>query len=128
MELIVTKFNIEAKSLLKNICVISPNSYIAKNYNLLTAMMDNHKNKMIELYIVHVLKYKDKIDNFDDDFFLNYGYEKEVEKDTDAMGKIFEFKKLWSVLSKENKKGIFQVFQVLCYYAQQYFILVNQKI
>lgn len=111
-----------------------------------------YKTLFINKFIAHILIYKQQFDDRNDAFFLkdnfatailnNKELKKNITKDEYAeallgeksspeknkkienliMGKIFEFKKIWSTLIPQNKNIIFEYMITLCELSQEYFI------
>jgi len=122
IQTIVKEFNEEALNFTIQMGQLLPSYPIAKNLDLIKSVMKLRPKFIIEQFVLNVLKYKDQIDSNDENFFLENKFSDETKGDTDIISKVFEFKDVWKNLSSKNKQGIFQVMQVLCYYAQQYFI------
>jgi len=76
--------------------------------------------KILELFIMYVLKYKQQIDSGDEDFFMANSFKSETEDDSDMLQKIFEFKNIWKSLNVQNKKIVKQYMQYLCELALQH--------
>lgn len=122
IQTIVKEFNEEALNFAIQMGQLLPNYPIAKNLDLVKSVMKLRPKFIIEQFVLHVLKYKDQIDSNDENFFLENKFSDETNGDADIISKVFEFKDVWKSLSSKNKQGIFQVMQILCYYAQEYFI------
>jgi len=119
---IIKDFNEEALSFAIQMGQLFPKSTIANNISYLKLMIKTRRKYLINQFTVYVLKYKDQIDNNDEKFFTENNYSDESSKNDNIISKVFEFKSIWSQLSEENKSGIFQVMQILCYYSQEYFL------
>jgi len=78
--------------------------------------------KAIEQFIIYALPYKDKIINEDETFFLNHDEASLIKNDSDtSIMKALKFKQIWKDLSQTSKMNLFKFFQVLVYYAEEYF-------
>jgi len=115
-------FNKTLLDLSEQLSLICPNTIISNNLSNLRMVINNFPNKIIELFIIHVLPDKDRIDASDKDYFLNKSYTDALDNDTNATKKFFEFKDIWFKLSNENQNLVIQYMQCLCYYAQEYFM------
>lgn len=116
-----TEFNRCIIEFATNLSKVCPNSIIANNISYIKNIAREYPTKLVEIFIVYVLKYKDKIDQGDDDFFMNNSYS-EVGNDQNTLSSIFEFKNTWKVLSIQNRNIVKQYMQYLCGIAQNYFI------
>jgi hypothetical protein len=118
----VTNFNKTLLDLSEQLSLICPNTIVSNNLTNLKMIINNFPNKILELFIIHVLPDKDKIDNADKNYFLNKSYDNALDKDKDATKKFFEFKDIWYKLTDQNQNLVIQYMQCLCYYAQEYFM------
>jgi hypothetical protein len=106
-----------------------------------------YPEKVITQFILHILPFKEQIDEGNEDFFLkdmvgDSGGKKIgefVDNDTikganvlsgdsanefynDISGiEIFRFEEIWEYLTENNKECIKEYMQLLCYYADEYF-------
>ena len=55
---------------------------------------EENKRKFIEVFVGKVLQYKDRIDQGEEDFFMNKTYDDDLDNDDDLTGKVFEFKSI----------------------------------
>ena len=120
---IVTEFNNESINFAMTMKQICPESLIANNIEYLQNIINNNKTYAISQFTIYVLKYKPQIDSFNEKFFLEGDFSGDVKNKQGFISKIFELKNVWKTLSASNKKGIFLIMQVLCYYSQQYLSL-----
>lgn len=116
------EFNSTVIELADQLSIVCPGSLISNNIGNLKMIIRSHPTKVIELFIIYVLPDKDKIDEGNNDFFLNKSYEDVVEKTEIPVGNIFEFKNIWYKLKYENQELVKQYMQLLCYHAQEYFL------
>lgn len=90
-------------------------------------IMKQYPDKVIGIFVVHVLKHKQRIENWDEDFFLTDDFNESYKDDKFSYEKIFSFKKAWARLNMDDKKKIVEFLLVLCFYAQAYFDLYDQN-
>lgn len=124
---IVKIFNKNLLELVTQLAEIAPKSTIAKNIPNMKFAMSSSPKKIIEMFVVNVLKYKPQIDEGDEEFFLNKDYEDIAEMDKDNTQRIFEFKDIWKQLTFENKQTVIQYMQCLCALSQEYFKMKPHK-
>lgn len=139
MDDIVKNFNDVAIQMLGELRKIIPHSVILNNTDLLKSFVKNSSKKtvLIDYFVVYVLKYKDEIDEENEDFFLKHDFEdiSSSTKDTNSIVKIInEIKKMWRSItdkddetSRQNKKNIFGYFKVLSFYAEKYFLEIDKE-
>jgi hypothetical protein len=128
MEEIINNFNTIALEFATQIGTVCPTSFIANNIDILTRVIKQEPQKILDLFVEYVLKYKPQIDAKDEKFFMNNTFSNDIEGNSDAIGKIFEFKTFWKQLSHHNKEIVQQYMQFLCQLALSYTdFLVNQK-
>ena len=77
----VDKFNEYFLNLIIGIGKACNKPIIVNNIDLLKNDLNNHKERIINYFILYVLKYKDKIDKRDENFFLNNTYEDDTNDD-----------------------------------------------
>lgn len=119
---LVTNFNTEMLNFADFIRQLNSKSVVAENYYLIEFVAKENPPLIIEQFILYALKYKKQIDVRDENFFLTNNYKEETHDASFVIDIIRELKDMWSTLSDKNKEGAFDVMQVLCYYAQEYFI------
>jgi hypothetical protein len=122
MSLSAQQFNSTTLDFAEQLSLVCPNSVISNNLHNVRLIINNHPNKIIELFIIYVLPDKDKIDSGDKSYFENKSYDNQLNNNNFAIQKFFEFKDIWYKLSEENKNLVVQYMQCLCYYAQEYFL------
>jgi hypothetical protein len=118
----ISNFNKTLLDLSEQLSLVCPNTVISNNLGNLRMVINNFPNKIIELFIIHALPDKDRIDAGDKEYFLGKSYNDALDNDKDATKKFFEFKDIWYKLSDENQNLVVQYMQCLCYYAQEYFM------
>jgi len=140
---LVDEFNSVMMDLVRNISVVCPTSIIADNISHIENIYTNicngktvdlsnvlnendaanistvPKNSLINLFMMHVLQYRNRIEAGDDTFFLGDECYKNINNS--YMGKIFYFKDLWKSLKRENKDIVIEFMTYLCDIAQDYF-------
>lgn len=136
---LIQDFNDELIHFAKSMSELVPNSTLSNNLDYLEHLTKNKPKFIIDQFVIHVLKYKEQIDNHKEEFFLGDEFSKELDETVDKsleekknngeavdkkniMSKIFDFTEIWRTLSKENKEGIFTTMSVLCYYCEEYFM------
>ena len=117
----VDKFNEYFLNLIIGIGKACNKPIIVNNIDLLKNDLNNHKERIINYFILYVLKYKDKIDKRDENFFLNNTYEDDTNDD-DHLKKILEFKNIWKDLDNTNKQTVMTYMILLCNLAQEHFM------
>jgi hypothetical protein len=117
---LVKEFNDKLLILIESLAKIVNNKLIVNNIDLIKKNLKSNKLKLIETFIYYVLPYKEKIDNDDEEFFLNY--EIDLEEDNRLIKDIFEFKNIWHLLTEENKLTIKNYLKYLCLISQNYFL------
>ena len=108
---------------------IIPHSVILDNIDLVKYMTEKEEKKriLIDNYVYYVLKYKDEIDDSNEDFFLKNDFKDSTGGESNIVKIINEIKSMWKTIEDpDNKKNIFSYLQVLCFYAEEYFLLVDE--
>ncbi len=125
---IVNDFNDTLLSLVKNIASVCPDSIVGSNVKSIEKIIKRKDSltKIIDLFCIKVLQYKDKIDDGDESFFMNKSYDEDLtDQDSSALSHVLSLKSIWTVLKKENKEIVMMNMQILCELAQQYYELVS---
>jgi len=117
---ILNEFNEKLLILIESLGKIVKNNLIVNNIYLIRKTIKKNKTKLIESFIFYVLPYKERIDNEEEEFFLNY--EINLKDDTQLLKDIFEFKKIWHILTEDNKSSIKNYLKYLCFLSQEYFV------
>lgn len=128
MDEIVDNFNDVAIQMLTELKKIIPHSLILENVDLIENITKKKKTFLIDNFVMYVLQYKDEINSENEDFFLKHEFTESSTSDG-IIKMINEIKDMWKGLGndKENKKNIFGYFQVLCYYSEKYFIIIDSQ-
>lgn len=93
----------------------------------LKIIINNHPQKIIEIFIIHVLPHKNKIESGDENYFLvDDTIDNKYRDDKLIIDKILTFKKLWIKLNENDKKIIIKYLTILCYYATHYFTIYDK--
>ena len=122
----VDKFNEYFLNLIIGIGKACNKPLIVNNIDLLKNDLNKNKKRIINYFVLYVLKYKTKIDNRDEDFFLNNTYKNDTNND-DVLNKILEFKSIWKDLDDQNKQTVMTYMILLCNLAQEHFMSQYDK-
>lgn len=120
MEHIRGDFNTMIVDLAAQIALVCPTSIIATSLSTIKTLIVNHPNTIIDIFVQKVLKYKQKIDEGNDSFFLNNSFTEETEGDSTISSRIFEFKSIWKQLNQSNRETVKQYMKFLCELALAY--------
>lgn len=125
---IINDFNLVLNELVVNLADVCPNSIIGKNIKDIKNVLNSseYKTKFISIFVERVLQYKPEIDKGKDSFFLGKSYDNDLKGYESYANNIFEFKNIWNELKQDNKNVVIQYMQILCDYAQQYFLLIDE--
>jgi len=77
-----------------------------------------NKKKMIELFIINCLEYKDKFENKDKEFFINMNLKNKITNST-LLG-VINVKKQIQNLDNIKINLIFEHLELLCYFSKEY--------
>jgi|TARA_B100001093_G_scaffold413165_1_gene403004 hypothetical protein len=77
-----------------------------------------NNKKIIELFIIHCLEYKDKFENKDKNYFINMDLKKQITNK--SLLEIINIKKLISNLDDIKINIIFEHFELLSYFSEEY--------
>lgn len=94
---------------------------IVNNIDLLKNDLKKNRERIINYFVLYVLKYKEQIDNQDENFFLNNSFKNDTNND-DILNKILEFKNIWTDLDNDNKKTVMTYMILLCNLSQKFFV------
>jgi hypothetical protein len=117
---IVQDFNVMLIELASQITKLCPQSIIANNLNNIIDVTQRYPLKIMEIFVIYVLKYKTQIDAGDENFFMNKSYDDDLKENNQMVSKIFEFKTIWVQLNKANRLIVQQYMQYLCQLALTY--------
>lgn len=123
---LIVQFNDQLYDMAKKIARACPTSIIGQNIDFFEDIISKaeHRTKFIDLFMARVLKHREQIDNFNENYFLQeHNYDEDLKKEgyqkwTD---RVFEFKSIWKKLDDITKKQVFLSMQILCMYAEDYF-------
>lgn len=124
---IIKDFNGEAINFVTQLSKLAPKSIFAGNTSYLKGILKIYPKYMIDQFTIYILKYRDQIDAENNSFFMDIDFTKETGGDDNAISKIFEIKNIWKTLSEDNKKGIFTIMKILCYYSSKYNIMKYER-
>ena len=77
-----------------------------------------NNKKMIELFIIHCFEYKDKFENKDKNYFINMDLKKQITNK--SLLEIINIKKQIQNLDDIKINIIFEHFELLCYFSEEY--------
>lgn len=126
---IVNKFNDYIEEMLTQLssCVDDEDIRIYKG--MFKKLRIVNSTKGIEQFIIYALPHKDKIVSQDESFFLNHDEASLInDSKEESIMQTLKFKELWGTLSINSKNNLFKFFQVLIYYAEEYFKIKYNKI
>ena len=124
LHIIINDFNNTLLSLAHNIASVCPNSIIGSNIKDIDKAIKKRDNftKFIDLFCIKVLQYKKKIDDEEEDFFMDKDYQSDLQGcDESYLGNVISVKSIWKDLTQENKQIVIKFFQILCELSQEYF-------
>jgi hypothetical protein len=123
----VEGFNNVVIDFMNQLKIVCPYSTITNNIDIISDALnsENTKNKVIDQFTYYVLKYKTQINEYDENFFIESTFEKETKGDNGLMQLMDELKVIWVKLCPDDKKKVFDYLRVLCYYSEQYFLLIS---
>lgn len=127
---IVNNFNLQLEELFAVVECLYDDPNIKKFKSIMKTMNKINSIKIIEQFIIHGLEYSDYIykkdetffNNLDEDIIKNKIGETKLRKELHEEGifHILKIKLYWSTLTNENKEVLWEYFQLLTYYAQEY--------
>ena len=115
------EFNEKLLVLVEGIARATNKKFILNNIGFLKRIINIDKKKPIDFFVIYLLPHKEEIDAGNEDFFLTYEF-KSKEVNSKIMKNIFEFKNIWSTLTKDNKETVINYMRYLCSISQAYFI------
>lgn len=124
---IIDNFNNIAIEFINQLKIVCPHSVIANNVDAIEMLINNQatKSKIIDQFTFYVLKYKDKIDEHNEDFFLHETFETESSGNSSIIMLISEIKEAWKNLCNDDKNKIFDYLRVMCFYSQEYLLITT---
>ena len=112
----VDAFNKQMLNLLTDLSKIYPDNLHLKSVkNSLFLLIKTSPRKPITTYYTEVYVYKDKIDNEDEDFFLNFNLKGTILEEFDYI------KEIWKEATIENKNILWKYFKVFNKLAEKKF-------
>ena len=128
-EEVIRDFNSTLLDFLEAFASLCPTSIAATNTDLIKHVIEKPGKEHIPIdqFTYYVLKYKPQIDANNESFFVNNTYEEEAKEVQGLLMVVNELKGIWKGLQEENKKRVFEYMQVLCFFSEQYFLLVDSK-
>lgn len=125
---LVRAFNDYMIASIEQVSYVCPNSIISNNKDFMKSYIKKSPDKIIDLFVLYVLKDKEKIDRGDDEYFLReQRYEDVIGGDKSLLSKFFEFKDIWLGLTESNKHAVRTMMQTLSNIALQYFIIQDHN-
>lgn len=124
---IIIDFNNTLLSLAHNIASVCPKSIIGTNVKDIDKSIRNKENftKFIDLFCIKVLQYKKKIDEGDEEFFMEKDYKSDLSDVSDSnesyLNHVISLKSVWGLLKNENKQIVMMNMKILCELSQQYY-------
>ncbi len=124
IDTITDNFNNVAIEFIGQLKIVCPHSIIANNIDAIEMLINKQttKNKIIDQFTFYVLKYKDKIDDHNEDFFLKETFEEESDGNSSIIMIINEVKGAWTGLCDDDKARVFDYLRVMCFYSQEYLL------
>jgi hypothetical protein len=127
---IITDFNGVLLSLALNVADVCPTSIIGVHITDIEKLLNKKENfkKFIDLFCTRVLIYKSRIDEGDEDYFLEKDFKSDLkDEESSALTHVLSFKSIWKDLKHDNKQIVITSMQMLCELAQNYFDIVYGK-
>ena len=104
--------------------------FVSDNYDAIMLGIDFNHKKIIHVFMNEILQYEQQINNRDEQFFLNFDFNKkysnlnneinDIDKNDISIDNIFQFKDNWRHLSEHNKNVIIDYMILLCKLAKAY--------
>jgi hypothetical protein len=133
LEEIVNNFNLQLEELFNVIEVIYTDENIKRYKLMVKTVIKLNAIKLIEQYIIHAVPFAEHIYNKDESFFYNQTLDEIKEKigqtklrkelHETSVFEVLKLKTVWNKLENESKDIIWEYFQLLTFYAQEYFKL-----
>jgi hypothetical protein len=120
-------FNSTLIELAQQLAIVCPRSFIAMNISTMEDLIKRYPTKIISLFVLKVLKYRKKVEEGDEEFFLNANFSDEADGDDAILKKVFEFKNIWRQLSKDNREIVRQYVIQLFDYAYEYLEVISAE-
>lgn len=104
--------------------------FVSDNYDAIMLGIDFNHKKIIHVFMNEILQYEQQINNRDEQFFLNFDFNKkysnlnneinDIDNNDVSIDNIFQFKDNWRHLSEHNKNVIIDYMILLCKLAKAY--------
>ena len=121
VQILISHFNDNSIVLVTFLKNYTKNQILDQIYPIIQNLVKEKSNKLIDLFVLKVLKYEDHIMEGNEDFFIGKDYESETSSNKSIISKIFEFKELLKTLDDLNKNRIKEYMKLLCRIARRYF-------
>lgn len=126
IRILINNFNESAFTLLNFMNDVSPKSSFCKFIKPIHNLIRKESNKMIDIFVLDILKYESYIMSKNDEL-NNKFYYGELEKNPNKIMKMFDFKSIWSLLNDQNRSTIKIYMELLCKIARTYFNIIYQE-
>jgi hypothetical protein len=133
LEEIVNNFNLQLEELFNVIELIYTNENIKRYKLMVKTVIKLNAIKLIEQYVIHAVPFAEHIYNKNEDFFVTQSTEDIKEKlgqtklkkelHETSVFEVLKLKTIWFTLDIETKDILWEYFQLLTFYAQEYFKL-----
>ena len=120
---IVREFNKYSEEFVNEMIKISNDADLKSYQTVLINLNKTNSTKCIEQFIIHGLPQKEKINNEDENYFLERNYADDFDNDDYSMMKALKIKDTWKTFDNNTKQCIFQYLQVMVHYSEEYFKL-----
>lgn len=117
---IVKEFNNQLNDLLRQFVSITDDKDIKIYEILLKGVILKNCFMPIENFKHHVLPYKEKIYNKDEEYFLNNDDYLNNVKNEQSLLKALKLKEIYKMLNDDGKENLWNYLKVLCFYSEQY--------
>ena len=134
IEILKKNFNNYSVTLSTFLANLLPDSSFKIYKPFIEELANENSNKLIDTFVLSILKYEKYIMEEDENFFLGKkNYDDDLRNDNgvatnqDYKMKVFEFKSIWALLNEENKSIIKSYMKLLCRIARKYFDIVCEN-
>lgn len=111
---IINDFITTFTSLIQNIASVCPTSVVGNNEKWIISYLKNNQVKILEVFCIKVLPYKQYIDDGEDKFFTDKDYSSDMDGDNNKMSIVNLLKDVWETLSVQNQSIVMMHMQILC--------------
>jgi hypothetical protein len=133
LEEIVNNFNLQLEELFNIIENIYTDENIKRYKLMVKTVIKLNAIKLIEQYIIHAVPFAEHIYKKDESFFINQTVDDVREKigqtklrkelHENSVVEVLKLKNIWSIVDNDIKDIVWEYFQLLTFYAQEYFKL-----